>query len=264
MKLQKFLLPAVIKPLTIVINQSLATGIFPEKLKIAKVMPFYKNDDITLMDNYRPVSLFTSISKVFEKVVFTQLYEFFDKHNLFFSSQYGFRKKHSTEMAGLELTDKILKDIDNKDISLAIFMDLSKAFDTLDHQILLNKLKYCGVNDISLKWFSSYLTGRQQYVEIDGYSSGLLPLTTGVPQGSILGPLLFLIYMNDIPHATDYFDFISYEDDTSLFSKIQAPVTSPIDINCCRHCRQFIIVFEMNKWVVCLLFKALVSYPGFW
>ena len=134
-------------------------------------------------------------------------------------------------MAGLELTDRVIKDIDNKDITLAIFMDLSKAFDSLDYQILLNKLKYYGVNDISLKWFSSYLTGRQQYVEIDGYSSGLLPLTTGVPQGSILGPLLFSIYMNDIPHTADYFDFILYADDTSLNSKIQAPVTSLIDIN---------------------------------
>ena len=120
------------------------------------------------MDNYRPVSLLTSTSKVFEKVVFTQLYEYFDKNNLLYSSQYGFRKKHSTEMAGLELTDRILKDIDNKDASLTIFMDLSKAFDTLDHQILLTKLKYYGVNDTPLKWFSNHLTGRQQYVEIDG------------------------------------------------------------------------------------------------
>ena len=87
------------------------------------------------------------------------------------------------------------------------------------------------MNDISIKWFSSYLTGRQQYVDIDGFSSGLLPLTTGVPQDSILGPLLFLIYMNDIPHATEYFDFILYADDASLYSKIPAPVTSPIDIN---------------------------------
>ena len=97
------------------------------------------------MDNYRPVSLLTSISKVFEKVVFTHLYAYFDKHNLFYSSQYGFRKKHSTEMAGLELTN-------------AIFMAPSKAFDTLAHQILLHKLKYHGVNDLPLKWFSSYLT----------------------------------------------------------------------------------------------------------
>ena len=231
MRLLKFLLPAVIKLLTIVINQSLATGIFPDKLKTAKVMPFFKKDGITLMDNYRPVSLLTSTSKVFEKVVFTQLYEYFDKNNLLYSSQYGFRKIHSTEMAGLELTDRILKDIDNKDASLTIFMDLSKAFDTLDHQILLTKLKYYGVNDTPLKWFSNYLTGRQQYVEIDDNRSGLLPLTTGVPQGSILGSLLFLIYMNDIPEATDYFDFILYADDTSLYDNIQIPCTSPLDIN---------------------------------
>ena len=123
-------------------------------------------------------------------------------------------------MAGLELTDRILKDIDNRDTSLTIFVDLSKAFDTLDHQILFHKLKYSCVNDIPLKWFTSYLTGRQQYVKIDGYSSGLLTLTTRVPQGSILGLLLLSIYMNDIPQATDYVDFISYADDTSLYSKI--------------------------------------------
>ena len=134
-------------------------------------------------------------------------------------------------MAGLELTDRILKDIDNKDTLLTIFMDLSNAFDTLDHKILLNKLKYYGVNDTLSKWFPNYLTGRQQYVEIDGNRSGLLPLTTGVPQGSILGPLLFLIYMNDFPEATDYFDFILYADDTILYNDIQIPYTSPLDID---------------------------------
>ena len=100
------------------------------------------------MDNYGSVSFFTSASKVFENVVFTQLYEYFDKHNLLYSSQYGFCMKHSTEMAGLELTERMLKDIDNRDTSIAIVMDLSKVFDTLDHQILLHKLKYYGVNDI--------------------------------------------------------------------------------------------------------------------
>ena len=111
------------------------TGIFPNKLKIAKVLPLFKKDDPTIMDSYRPISLLTAISKLFEKVVFSQLYEYFHKNNLFYDSQYGFLKNHSTEYAAMELTDKVLKDIDEKNISLAIFMDLSKAFDTLDHNI---------------------------------------------------------------------------------------------------------------------------------
>ena len=141
-KFLKFLSPALAKPLAIIINQSLATGIFPTKLKIAKVLPLYKKEDPTLMDNYRPVSLLPSISKVFEKIVFNQLYKYFQDNKLFYPSQYGFREGHSTEMAALELTDRIRQDIDTKHISLAIFMDLSKAFDTLDHTILLSKLSY--------------------------------------------------------------------------------------------------------------------------
>ena len=173
----------------------------------------------------------SATSKVFEKVAYIQLYDYFNKNNLFYRSQYGFRKIHSTELAGLELTDKILKDIDEKNASLAIFMDLSKAFDTLNHEILLNKLSHYGITDTALKWFSSYLTGRQQYVEIESASSYLLTLKTGVPQGSILGPLLFLIYMNDIPNATNNFIFILYADDTSLFRTINIPITSPVNIN---------------------------------
>ena len=127
------------------------------------------------------------------------------KYNLFYSSQYGFRKLHSTELAGLELTDRLLKDIDDKKLSLAVFMDLSKAFDTLNHQILLKKLNYYGITGVARQWFSSYLNGWKQYVELDGISSDLLPLSTGVPQGSNLGSLLFLIYMDDIPDATYFF-----------------------------------------------------------
>ena len=230
-KLLKFLSSAMVKPLTLIINQSLVTGIFPEKLKIAKVSPFFKKDDITIMDNYRPVSLLTATSKVFEKVAYIQLYEYFDRNNLFYPSQYGFRKIHSTELAGLELTDRILKDIDEKNVSLAIFMDLSKAFDTLNHHILLNKLNHYGITGTALKWFSSYLTERKQYVEINGTTSCSLPLTTGVPQGSILGPLLFLIYMNDIPSAANNFEFILYADDTSLLSTINIPKVPLLNIN---------------------------------
>ena len=230
-KILKFLSPALTKPLSVIINQSLATGIFPTKLKIAKVLPLFKKDDSTIMDNYRPVSLLPSISKVFEKVAFDQLYRYFQDNNLLYPSLYGFRREHSTEFATLELTDRILQDIDARNLSLTVFMDLSKAFDTLDHSILLTKLKYYGIQDDELMWFSSYLTNRQQYVELDGISSELKPLFTGVPQGSILGPLLFLIYINDIPQSSQHFKYILYADDTTLSTTVQFRSATQIDIN---------------------------------
>ena len=231
LKLLKYLSPVLTKSLCLIINQSLVTGVFPTKLKIAKVLPVFKKDDVTLMDNYRLISLLTSISKLFEKVVFTQLYDYLHKNQLFYSSQYGFRKLHSTEFAALELTDRILKDIDDRDVSLAIFMDLSKAFDTLDHHILLKKLNNYGIEGPALDWFSSYLKGRQQYVELDGVSSSFSQLSTGVPQGSILGPLLFLIYMNDIPNASTFFKYVLYADDTTLFSTINISAGATHEIN---------------------------------
>ena len=131
----------------------------------------------------------------------------------------------------MELTDKVLKDVDDGNISLAIFMDLSKALDTLDHNISINKLPYYGIHGAVLKWFTSYLTGRSQYAEIDGVFSNILSSSTGVPQGSILGPLLFFIYMNDIPNCTEYFIFIIYADDTTLNNTVQIPSLSAVDIN---------------------------------
>ena len=156
---------------------------------------------------------------------------YFQDNKLFYPSQYGFREGYSAEMAALELTDRILQEIDSKNISLAIFMELSKAIDTLDHTIFLKKLSYYGIGGNELNWFSSYLSDHQQYVEINGVSSTLLSLKTGVPQGSILGYLLFLIYMNDIPQASSHFNFILYADDTTLFSTIQFQSASDTDIN---------------------------------
>ena len=207
-------------PLTLMINQSLLTGIFPDKLKIAKVIPLFKKDNPYIFDNYRPISLLPSFSKVFEKVVFIQVYEYFHSNKLLYKSQYGFRADHSTELASLELCDRILKHLDDGKLPVTIFLDLSKAFDTLDHNILLKKLHYYGIQNVALYWFKSYLSDRQQYIDLNGTESGMLKLSTGVPQGSILGPLLFLIYMNDIHEVSDKFSSILYADDTTLDSPL--------------------------------------------
>ena len=138
--LLKHIAPLIIGPLTVIINQSLCTGIFPAKLKIARVIPLYKKDDCHILDNYRPISLLTSISKVFEKVVFKQVYHYFTEKKLFYCHQYGFRTLHSTELAAMEMTDRVLQDLDNGKLPISVFLDLSKAFDTLDHCILLEKL----------------------------------------------------------------------------------------------------------------------------
>ena len=155
-KLLKYLAPALRQPLTVIINQLLLTGIFPEKLKIAKVLPLFKKNDCMIMDNYRPILLLPAISKVFEKVVYNQLYTYFTSNNLQYKGQYGFREDHSTEMANIELVDRIITALDDKKLPISIFMDLSKAFDTLNHEILLCKLQYYGISGVALDWFNNY------------------------------------------------------------------------------------------------------------
>ena len=205
------------KPLTLIVNQSLSSGIFPNNLKIAKVIPIFKKDDAHLLNNYRP-----TISNVFEKVVQEQLTEFLNVNKLLYNSQYGFRKAHSTETATLELIDTLLQTLDKKDIPISIFY-LSKAFDTIGHNILYIKLRHYGINGVPLNWLINYLTGRQQFVKLDDEISNILPISTGVHQGSILGPLLFILYINDLHMASsDKFKAILYADDTTLVSTVSA------------------------------------------
>ena len=240
-KLMKIIKYQLLSPVTLVINQMINTGIFPDKLKIGKINPIYKKDDESLFTNYRPISLLPAISKIFEKVLFKQIYNYFQQKKLFYSAQYGFRNGHSQEFAALELVDKILINMDKKSTPIGIFIDLSKAFDTIDHTILLDKLNHYGFSDLALKLIKNYLSNRKQYVQMDDIKSNLCNITTGVPQGSILGPLLFIIYMNDIAEASNLFDFILYADDTSLSTTIEIVVKKNMgDIQTC-------IDSELNK-----------------
>ena len=219
-KLLKLIEPDIVKPLTLLINQVLNTGQFPDKLKVAKVIPIFKKNDPTLFTNYRPISLLPVISKVLERIMNNQLLMYFTNTKLLSDSQYGFRPHHSTEYAALEIVDRITTHLDNNQLPISIFLDLSKAFDTLDHTILLKKLEHYGLEPSALQLLKSYLTNREQFVKIDDIKSNVLPINTGVPQGSILGPLLFIIYINDFSQASNVFKFITYADDTSLVSTL--------------------------------------------
>ena len=203
------------------------TGVFPSAFKVAKVLPLHKGDSDNLFTNYRPISLLPAFSKVFERLIYNRMYSFLVKFSILFSSQYGFRKHFSTEHALLELTNRIANALDNKYHASSIFIDLSKAFDTLDHSILLTKLSNCGFRGIFNDLILSYLSERKQSVLFNGVKSEFESITCGVPQGSILGPLLFLIYMNDIANSSSIAKFILFADDTSLF--FESPTLSELN-----------------------------------
>lgn len=204
-------------PLSFIINLSLETGIVPDKLKIAKVVPLFKSGEASVFSNYRPVSILPIFSKIYEKVIYTRILNFFNKHNILYNKQFGFRSKHSTSLALIDLIDKISQAIDNNEFTIGIFLDLSKAFDTVNHNILLKKMEFYGVRGLPLSWMQSYLQNRYQYIDFQGTISDYLPISCGVPQGSILGPLLFLIYVNDLPNSSTILKSILFADDTNLF-----------------------------------------------
>ena len=214
----KLIINEIADPLVYIINKSLETGIVPQKLKIAKIIPVFKKGDNTIFSNYRPISLLSIISKLLEKIVAQQLTSFFTKYKLLNLQQFGFRSHFSTELALALLIEKISKKLETKDYTIGVFLDLSKAFDTVNHDILLKKLELYGIRGIALNWFRNYLTNRQQYVIYEETKSELETITNGVPQGSVLGPILFIIYINDIDMSTPFFEYIMFADDTNAFS----------------------------------------------
>lgn len=209
----------IAEPLCDIINTTFQTGIFPYQLKKAKIIPLHKKGEFQNINNYRPVSILPIFSKVVEKIIFNQLVAFIEKYKILSNSQFGFRRGKSTADALLDLTDMVMDNFETGVCSLGVFVDLSKAFDCVSHSILLYKLDYYGVRGISLSIFETYLSGRTQSVFYQGKLSGALSNEKGVPQGSILGPLLFLIYINDLPALSPY-RTILFADDTTFVTKL--------------------------------------------
>ena len=197
-------------------TKCLLSSHFPTKFKIARVIPLHKGNDKDNVNNYRPISLLPLLSKILERAVYNQVYNFLETHNLLSITQYGFRKNRSTVMAVLDHLEYVYKNLDEGNTVVSIFMDFSKAFDCLDHRLLLKKLRHYGIRGMALDWFVSYLSDRRQFVAVNLAESSLLSIAHGVPQGSILGPLLFLLFINDFPNVNSFFKFILFADDSTL------------------------------------------------
>ena len=227
--------------LAVVINKSFEQGLFPEQMKVAKVVPIHKEGSRTEVGNYRPISLLTTFSKIYEKLMHCRILKFLESNNSLYEMQYGFRPGRSCEHAILNAQNILLESLSKRQVSLLLLIDFSKAFDMVEHTILLKKLEHYGIRGMALKWMESYLNGRKQYVTVSGHNSTTRDMEHGVPQGSILGPLLFIIYINDIPETAIFAKFILYADDANII--LTADTIDAIS------CQLAILIENLVKWV---------------
>jgi hypothetical protein len=244
--LLKQIMPCIISPVIHLFNLSFKTGFIPNDYKIAKVIPIFKAGEMDKFDNYRPISILNAFSKLMEKVVVCQMIKYLNKYKILYDHQYGFRPGRNTSQPLIQLINKIYEGLNshNSEYTLGIFIDLKKAFDTCNITVLIKKLEHYGFHGVSKKWFTSYLSNRTQYVEINGVKSSLKEITHGVPQGSVLGPILFLLYINDLPNSIDIFSSLFADDTIFINSNENLKV---LEINANLQLEKAKVWFQANK-----------------
>ena len=218
-KILKISSDSICQPICTIFNTIVEKGIYPSRLKMACVIPLFKSGSKKDISNYRPISTLHCVNTVIEKLLYSRLISFLDSNNVIVNSQFGFRKGRTTSDAVLNLLQEAYESLNTQRFFGVVSLDLCKAFDTVDYNILLHKLHHYGVRGLPYKILESYLSGRMQYVSVNGVTSDCLPVKVGVPQGSVLGPLLFLVYINDMPQcSTNECNIQMYADDSILFS----------------------------------------------
>ena len=222
-------------------NKIMITGKYPNKLKLGKIIPIHKKNNKIDPTNYRPICLLSVINKIIEKVLHKRLYEYFEKYKIIYQYQFGFRHSYSTTMALIEITDQLREQIENKNVTIGIYIDLTKAFDLVDHRMLITKLESYGIRGPAIELIRSYLSDRSQFTQIDHAKSNIKRVSCGVPQGSVLGPLFFLIFVNDMQNCTTA-NLRLFADDTNIFISHKDPKTLKQEAETC--------INNITKWLI--------------